>query len=101
AISRRARFWTELRETPDCSRYAAPWRRTMSATSNMKTPASEVFHEFIERTGQRVPNLACEVCVDRRGFRTAMTENVLNQTEMNRRFHQVCRKRVAPMSITS
>ena len=27
AISRRARFCTKLRQTPDCSRYAAPWRR--------------------------------------------------------------------------
>jgi hypothetical protein len=52
--------------------------------------SSEVFHEFMERIGQCVPDLAGYVRADRSGFGTAMPERVLNQTEMNTQFHQVC-----------
>ena len=67
----------------------------------MKTPVSEVFHEFIEGAGQRFPNLAGQVRIHRSCSGTAMTERVLNQTQMNSSFHQVRCVRVAAMSLTT
>ena len=54
------------------------------------TSGSEVFHQFTERIGQRIPDLAGQVRVHGCSFGTAMTERVLNQTQMNARFHQMC-----------
>ena len=48
----------------------------------------------MEGMGQRVSDLAGQVCVHGGGFGTAMTERVLNQTQMNASFHQVRRIRV-------
>jgi len=36
----------------------------MSATSNMKTPESEVVHELVERIGQRIADLTRQMGVD-------------------------------------
>ena len=61
------------------------------ATSNMRTSESEVLHEFIERVDLGGPHLLSEMGIDRGRFRAAVPEIVLNQTQMNAGFHQVCR----------
>ena len=69
--------------------YAVPWRRTISATSNIEDPVLEVFHELVERGGYGVPDRLRQVRVDRRSSGVAMTQRLLNQTQMDATLHQV------------
>ena len=61
----------------------------MSATSNMKTPESEVVHELVERIGQCVVNFPRQMRVQLSGARTAMTQVLLNDAEVHPGFQQM------------
>ena len=50
----------------------------MSATSNTRTSGLEVLHEFIEGISLGGPHLLGEMGIDRRRFRAAVPEVVLN-----------------------
>ncbi len=52
----------------------------------MKTPDSEVFHEFIERIGQRIANLTRKMRVQLRCPRAGVTQILLNDAEVDSGF---------------
>ena len=63
----------------------------MSATSNMKTPESEVVHELVERIGQRIADLTRQMGVDLSRARAAMTEVFLDEAKVDPGFQKMSR----------
>ena len=66
----------------------------ISATSNTRTSASEVLHQFIERIGQCAADLRRQMRVDLRRARTAMAQAVLDEPQVDAGFQKMSRVRM-------
>src|SRR5712692_3436946 len=86
-----ARWCEGSKRSPKRARYAAPWRRKMSATSSMRTSGkgSEALHELVERVGQGSPHLARQMGVDLGGAGAAVTEVLLDEAQVDAGLEQV------------
>ena len=63
----------------------------MSATSNTRTPASEVLHQCVQRVHDGRTHFGSQVRIDLSGPRAAMPEILLDVAEIHSGFQQMCR----------